>query len=80
MQNIQYDLEFGLELPPEIQLKRMRRVMDNELTTTQRHDLELYYFQGMSVSQIARSRGVHVSTVLRSIRRAKDRLRRCLRY
>jgi len=80
MQNIQYDLEFGLELPPEIQLKRMRRVMDNELTTTQRHDLELYYFQGMSVSQIARQRGVHVSTVLRSIRRGKDRLRRCLRY
>lgn len=80
MKNIQYDLEFGLDLPPDIQLKRMLRVMENELTATQRHDLELYYFQGMSVSQIARSRGVHVSTVLRSIRRAKDRLRRCLRY
>lgn len=80
MENIHYDLNYGLDLPPEIQQKRMLRVMENELTPIQRHDLEQYYFQGLSVTQIARQRGVHVSTVLRSIRRGENRLRRCLMY
>ena len=80
MRTIRYDADSGLDLPAEIQLKRMLRVMENELTPIQRHTLELYYFQEASISQIARLRGVHPSTVLRTIRRAEHRLRRCLRY
>ena len=80
MRNIHYDLDSGLDLPQEVQTKRMLRVMENELTGIQRHTLELYYFQELSIAQIARLRGVHPSTVVRTIRRAEDRLRRCLRY
>jgi len=80
MKNILYDSELGLELPREIQLKRIRRVMEQELTEVQRQTLTLYYFENKHLSEIARMQGVHRSTVLRTLRRAEDRLRRFLRY
>lgn len=80
MRNIPYDEEIGLDLPREIQLKRMLRVMENELTDVQRETLMYYYFDELSPAQIARKRGVHRSTVTRNLRRAEARLRRYLRY
>lgn len=80
MRNIPYDLHSGLNLPREVQLQRMLRVMENELTALQRHTIGLYYFEELSISQIARRRGVHPSTVLRTLRRAEARLQRCLNY
>ena len=80
MRNIRYDDESGLDLPKEIQLKRMLRVMERELTQIQRQVLTDYYFGELSPAQIARKRGVHRSTALRNLRRAEARLRRFLRY
>lgn len=80
MRNIVYDEENGLALPKEVQLKRMLRVMENELTPIQRETLTDYYFNELSPAQIARKRGVHRSTAVRNLRRAEENLRRFLRY
>ena len=51
-----------------------------ELTEVQRQILTLYYFENKRPAEIARIRGVHRSTVLRTLRRAENRLRRFLQY
>lgn len=60
--------------------RNLRRVREQELTDRQRQLLELYYDRQMSVTEIAALLGIHTSTVSRTLRRARDRLRRYLRY
>ena len=45
-----------------------------------REMVALYYDQGMTMPQIAERLGVNRSTVSRTLRRARDRLYRFLRY
>ena len=80
MRNIPYNNDWGLELPREVQLQRILRVMDRELTEKQRAYLFAYYFEEQSPTQIARRYGIHRSTVTHTLRRAEDRLRRFLTY
>ena len=80
MKNIHYEGYRGIRLPREVQLQRMKRVMAQELTEIQRQILALYYFENKRPAEIARIRGVHRSTVLRTLRRAENRLRRFLQY
>ncbi|MBQ8833499.1 MAG: sigma-70 family RNA polymerase sigma factor [Oscillospiraceae bacterium] len=72
--------ESGLRLPREVQLKRVYRVIDEALTENQRQVLTAHYFEKQTVTQIAQARGVHKSTVSRTLHRAEKRLRDCLRY
>ena len=60
--------------------QNLRRARQQELTPRQQQVLTLYYDQGMNMTQIAQTLGVNCSTVSRTIRRAKQRLYRCLRY
>ncbi len=60
--------------------RNLRQARERELTPRQRQMLDLYYDQGMTIPQIARELGVNRSTVSRTLRRARDRLYRCLRY
>lgn len=60
--------------------RNLRRAREQELTPRQRQMLELYFDQGMNIPRIAEELGVNRSTVSRTLRRAKDRLYRCLRY
>lgn len=80
MTNIPYDPASGLDLPKEVQLQRMKRVIDRELTPRQRYVLTAYYFEGLRPARIARKLGVHRSTVHRTLQRAEARLRRYLTY
>jgi RNA polymerase sigma factor (sigma-70 family) len=80
MKNILYEGYLGTRLPREVQLKRVRRVIKEELTELQRQTLTAYYFHQQTIPQIARERGVNKSTVCRTLRRAEERLRRYLRY
>ena len=80
MRNIRYDSDTGLNLPRELQLRRLLRVMEGELTELQRQTLQLYYFEELRPAEIARRRGVHRSTVLRTLRLAENRVRRFLQY
>lgn len=70
----------GKRLPREMQLERVRNVIREELTDIERETLTAYYFQEMSVVEIARERGINKSTASRNLRRAEEKLRRFLKY
>ena len=80
MKNIPFEQNASIRLPVKIQRQRLNRVIREELTEKQRQILLAYYFQDMSITEIAKLRGVHKSTVCRTLHRAEDRLRRFLRY
>ena len=80
MKNILYDGYEGPRLPREVQMKRVQRVIREELTPIQREVLLAYYIRNLTIPQIAVERGVHKSTVSRTLHRAEGKLRRFLRY
>ena len=80
MKNILYDGYLGPRLPREVQLKRVQRVIQEELTPLQREALIAYYFQEQTMAQIAEARGVNKSTVCRTLHRAEQKLRKFLKY
>ena len=80
MKNILYEGYLGPRLPKEVQLQRVQRVIREELTPLQRQTLLDHYFHRMTIPQIALKRGVHKSTVSRTLHRAEQRLRRYLKY
>ena len=80
MKNILYEGYEGPRLPREVQMKRVQRVIREELTEIQREVLLAYYIQNLTIPQIAEDRGVHKSTVSRTLHRAEGKLRRYLRY
>lgn len=55
-----------------------RRILD--LRPRQQQLLHMFYYDGKSVSAIARELSVNKSTVTRTLQRAQDRLRKSLRY
>jgi RNA polymerase sigma factor (sigma-70 family) len=55
-------------------------VIQRELSTCQREVLIAYYFQELSIPEIARERGVNKSTVCRTLHRAERRLQILLKY
>ena len=62
-------------------LKRnLRRVRQAELTARQQQVLQMYFEEEMSVTAIAAQLGVAKSTVSRTLRRGKQRLRQFLQY
>ena len=80
MKNILYEGYLGPRLPREVQLKRVQRVIREELTELQRYTLCAYYFQQQTMEQIASDRGVNKSTVCRTLHRAEEKLRKFLKY
>jgi len=80
VKNILYEGYLGPRLPREMQIKRVQRVIREELTPLQRQTLIAYYFEERTIPQIAAERGVHKSTVSRTLHRAEQKLRRYLKY
>ena len=80
MKSILYEGYRGPRLPKQMQLQRVRRVIQEELTPLQRETLTAYYFHRQTIPQIAADRGVNKSTVSRTLRRAENKLRRYLKY
>ena len=80
MKNTPYEGYRGPRLPKHVQLARVEQVIREELTPLQRETLLAYYFQQQTITQIALERGVHKSTVSRTLHRAENTLRRYLRY
>lgn len=60
--------------------RNLRKVRELELTEKQAEAVHLYYDLGLSIPQIARERGVHKSSVSRTLARARERLKRYLQY
>ena len=80
MKNTRFEGYLGPRLPREVQLQRIRRVIREELTDLQREVLTAYYFQEMTIPQIAEIRGVNKSTISRTLKRAEQKLQRYLKY
>ena len=80
MKNTRYEGYRGIRLPKQVQLQRVQRVIDEELTPLQRETLLAYYIQQQNIPQIAADRGVNKSTVSRTLKRAEQKLRRYLKY
>ena len=67
-------------IPREQQIKRMKAVIQEELTELQRYTILAYYFENKTLVQIAEERSVNKSTVCRTLKRAENKLRRFLQY
>lgn len=80
MRNIPYELFSNVQFPPEVQRRRVRMVIEHELTETQRRAIVGHYFEGKSVRDIAREQGVQPSSVWKAMQRGLRRMARCLRY
>ena len=80
MTSTHYNGELAHLINRDTATKRVRRVIQEELTELQRYVILAYYFQEKKIPQIARERGVHKSTVSRTLRRAEQRLKRYLKY
>ena len=80
MKNILYEGYLGPRLPREVQLARVRRVIQETLSPVQRETLIAYYLHHQSIPEIARERGVHKSTVSRTLRRARENVQKHLKY
>lgn len=78
--NTLFDGYEGPRLSREVQLKRLMRVVENELTEIQRQILIAYYFENKTMETIAQERGICRSSVCRTLHRAEERCRRSLRY
>ena len=70
----------ALELGREDQSRRIRRILQEELTELQRYTLMAYYFERKSLPRIARERGVNKTTVCRTLHRAEEKVKRFLKY
>lgn len=80
MKSLQFEENASFRLPRQLQQQRVNRVIREELTEKQRQVLMAYYFQNMTIPQIAAQRGIHKSAVCRLLQRAERRLRQYLRY
>ncbi len=58
----------------------VRCAVEESLTPRQRQLVEMYYIRQMPMHYIARELNLNVSTVSRTLARAKARLERCLKY
>lgn len=61
-------------------LHNLSRAMTEELTTRQQEMLQMYYYEGLNMTQIAARLGVNKSTVSRTLCRARRRLHHILQY
>ncbi len=80
MKNTRFEGYLGPRLSREVQLKRLKRVIQEALSPSQREVLVAYYFEKKNVPEIALERGVHKSTVWRTLCRAEQNLQNYLKY
>lgn len=58
----------------------VREAMSEELTDRQRELIEMYYLQGMSMTEIAATLDLDPSTVSRTLKRGRERIRKYFKY
>lgn len=64
----------------QIARRALHDVLENELTSRQREVLLLYYYEGKKMPEIASQLHLNKSTVCRTIRRGKARIRQSMRF
>lgn len=80
MKSTRFERRLLCQLPREQQIRKMKSVIQEELTELQRYTIYAYYFENKTLIQIAEERCVNKSTVSRTMKRAENKLRRFLQY
>lgn len=80
MNDILYECCEDSPTPHQLRIRRLRQVIEEELTQKQKEIILAYYFQDKNIPQIAAERGINKSSVCRCLHRAEARIRLCLRY
>lgn len=71
--------ETNAELVEKVK-KSMLKIIKNELTPRQKQIIMLYYYERLGVSEIAERLGVVPSTVSRTIKKAREKIYKFLKY
>lgn len=58
----------------------LMQAIENELTPTQKKYIKDYYFNAKTLAQIAQENNIDISTVSRTVKRARSRLISAFRY
>lgn len=58
----------------------LRRAINSDLTKRQKQLIGMYYIEQMPMQDIADELGLHISSVSRTIKRGRERLKSSLRY
>lgn len=58
----------------------MRRAINSELTCRQKQLINMYYIEQMQMQDIADELGLHISSVSRTIKRGREKLKNVLSY
>ena len=58
----------------------LRRAINSELTRRQRQLISMYYIEQLPMQEIADELGLHISSVSRTIKRGRERLKSALSY
>lgn len=61
-------------------LRLMRRVIDQALTSRQKTMIDLHFYEGHTVTEIAQMLGLNKSTVSRTLKRAVGNLKKYMMY
>ncbi len=80
MKSTPYEMFTNVRFPPEVQRRRIRTVIEHELTETQRRAILGHYFEGRTIRELALEQGVNPSSVWKAMQRGLRRMARCLRY
>lgn len=80
MKNTRSEKYAALGLTKQDQSRRLRRILQEELTDLQRETLFAYYFEKKTIPQIAAERDVGNSTICRTLHRAEEKVKRFLKY
>ncbi len=76
---LSFDAENNSELIEKVKCT-MAKVIRNELTPRQRQTIKMYYYEGKGVSEIAEELNLDVSTVSRTIKRARTKIYTFMKY
>lgn len=76
---LSFDAENNSELIEKVK-RTMAKVIRNELTPRQRQIVTMYYYDGKGVSEIAAVLELDVSTVSRTLKRARERIYTFMKY
>lgn len=80
MKNTLYEGYMGPRMTPAVAKRRLKNVIENELTEKQRRVIIGYYLENQNIVQLAALYGVNKSTIWRTLKRGETRMRRCLKY
>lgn len=80
MRTTLYEGYLGPRMTPAMAKRRLKNVLEQELTEKQRQVVVGYYLENQNIVQLAARYGVNKSTIWRTLKRGENRMRRCLKY